>query len=366
MKYLSLFFILFFMFGCSNEKKRMFDTRVIKIDVEDEDTSNLPKLSLKSVIALEENSESLFGFIDVIEYIDNRIYLLDIYSSKSVMVYSEEGNFINKTKLGKGPEEMIKPFSLFVDKNNKNVLIYDQALHYIYLYDLDLNFLSRNKYDGVPFSNFAKINKDELLVRSHFYQDYVYSLYSLKPSVDSIRQYIPDMKYSGGQRLSRSISIGNRILLIAPYDYNVYQFLDGNIRSKYYFDFGKFEITKDDIKKNGIKGNWKLIRAGQRVFSLNGIAESDNFLLFQVYHKSEPIYYIHSFKKGKTYRLNDYFEKGILPKCAIRGVVEKDVFYAMVEPIDMMEFQESTNQKLVENEIEIQQNPYIITFSISE
>ena len=316
MKYLLLVAMLSILVSCSS--KEIKTNEVIKIDIENKHKSYLTKLSIKSVISLEKNDISLFGNIGTIEYVSNRIYLLDAFSSKSVMAFSDEGNFINKTKLGKGPNEIINPFAFFVDREKKNVLVYDQTLSDIYTYDLDLNFLSRKKYNGVPMLEFAKVNKNEFLVRSHYKRNYAYTLYS--SNFASIRkQYIEDINYSGAQGLSRSISVNNRTLLISSFDYNIYQLINGNLHSEYYFDFGKKSITAEDVKKKGLQGIWELISLGQRVSAPHEIAENDNFLLFHVFYKRNPIYYIHSTKKGKTYCLNDYFEKGVLPKCDVRG-----------------------------------------------
>lgn len=95
MKYLLLLPILPLIFSCSNEKKIAENTSIIKIDINNKHIPNLPKLSLKSIISLEQNNESLFGHISAIEYIDDRIYLLDVSSSKSVMSFSDKGDFTN-------------------------------------------------------------------------------------------------------------------------------------------------------------------------------------------------------------------------------------------------------------------------------
>lgn len=363
MKYLLMVFILSVFGSCL--PKEIKTKQVVKIDVEDSYNSNLPNLLIKSVISLEKNKRSLFGDIGTIEYAYNRFYLLDAFSSKSIITFSDKGDFINKTKLGKGPDEMINPFAFFVDKKKKSVLVYDQTLSAIFTYDLNLNFLNQNKYKGIPMLEFAKTNKNEFLIRSHYKRDYAHTLYL--SNFDSIKkQYIADMDYSGAQGLSRSISVDSRTLLISSFDYNIYQLIDGNLHSEYYFDFGKKNITPEDVKRKGLQGIWELISLGQRVSAPHEIAESDNFLLFHVFYKREPIYYIYSIKKQKIYCLNDYFEKGKLPKCDVRGVIKDDIFYAMVEPLDMIEFQESTNQKLFDADIQIQLNPFIITFDISE
>lgn len=363
MKYLSLAVILCILVGCS--PKEVNTNQIVKINIDDPHNTNLPQLSVKSVVSLEKNDVSLFGNIGTLEYASNKIYLLDAFSSKSVMVFSENGKFINKTKLGKGPSEMINPFAFFVDKDKKNVLVYDQTLNALFTYDLDLNFLSRKEYHGVPMLEFAKINKNEFLVRSHYKGDYVHTLYSL--NFDTIKkQYIKDLNYSGSQGLSRSISTGNRTLLISSFDYNIYQLKNNKLQSEYYFDFGKYKITAEDVKKKSLQEISELSALGQRVSAPHEIAENDSFILFHVFHKREPVYYIHSKNKNKTYCLNDYFENGILPKCEVRGAIGHNVFYALVEPIDMIEFQENKNHKLVDGEIELQQNPFFITFSISE
>lgn len=364
MKYISLVVILFILASCTKEKTNKTN-QLIKIDINDEINSILPKLSIKSVIPLEKNNQSLFGNIGTIEFVFNRIYMLDAFSSKSVLAFSENGTFINKTKLGKGPDEMINPFALFVDKAKKNVLVYDQTLNYIYVYDLDLNFLNKKEYKGVPILEFAKVNEDNWIVRSHYYKDYAHTLYNLNFN-SIVKQYIPDIDYSGAQGLSRSVSTNNRTLLISSFDYNIYQLINNNIHSEYYFDFGKHNIEIQDVKKHGLSGIWKLTSSGERVSAPHEIAENNDFLLFHVFYKGDPIYYIYSTKQEKTYRLNDYFEKGILPKCEIRGTLENNDFYAMVEPVDMFDFQENTTHKLFDGEISIQGNPFIITFSISD
>ena len=364
MKLSFLFLILLFLFSCLSEVPNK--NKVIKIDILAEPPLSLPKIKIQSIISLETNKESLFGNINLIENFSNRIYILDIYSSKSVMVFSNEGSFINKTKFGKGPQEIINPFSFFVDRNEDKTLVYDQATNNIVSYDLDLNFLSRKKYNGIPFLNFAQIDKNKLLVRTHYNYDYVYTLYTPN-NTPSKKQYIPDYQYSVTQGLFRAISINKRNLLISPFDYNVYQLTEDKLESAYYIDFGKYKLTKEDAeKKNAIKASWNLIHKGQRVSSLNGLSESNNYLLFYVIFKNEPIHYVYSFNKEKTHRLNDYFEKGVLPKCKILGSLDNDTFYAIIDPLDLIEFQEKNNTKLVEGEIEIQQNPFLITFNILE
>lgn len=367
MKFILPFLCFIFLFNCVEKEAQ--SNQVIKIDINEKmkDSLTLPKLEITELISLEKNDSSLFGGIINIEYANHKFYLLDVFSSKSLMVFSDEGRFINKTKLGRGPGEILNPFAFFVDKKNEQVLVYDQQLFSICKYDLNLNFLSKNKYEEmVPLIEFAKVNtNNDILMRSHNMSDHAFTLYS--DYFNSIKkQFVDDLKYSGVESLSRSISVNNRILLISSYDYNIYQLLEDKLQSEYYIDFQNYNISKEEIEKKGMKGMASLIASGQKVSSLTEIAESENFILFHVRYKREIFYYIISSKTGKTYRLNDYFKNELLPKCKIRGVVSGDSFFAMVEPLDMFEFQEKTGRKLVEEEIDLQQNPFIITFSLTE
>ena len=360
MKSCILIILLSILFGCA---KKSVDTKeVISINIRNEPDTNLPEVEIKSIVPLETNNSSLIGHIASIEHYSNNIYILDFLTNKSVMVFSNDGRFINKTELGKGPGEMLNPFAFFVDRKNENILVWDQALSSMYKFDLGLNHISHEKYN-ITIVDFAKQDNDKILVYNHYFGDYTYHLYSCK--TNSIeQQFIPDLKYSGVVSLLRSIYKGKRTLLISPYDYNIYQLKDNNVYSELFIDFGGYNISKDDIERSSISDIWKLISVGQKVSSPYEIAENDNFILFHVYYKNDPIFYIHSTAQKNTYRLNDYFINGSLPKCHIRGFVDDDTFYAIVEPKDLLIFQGETGTKLVDYEIDPQQNPFFMTFKI--
>lgn len=355
------FIVTLFLFSCSTDKIKT--TKIVKIDIEDKSVINLPKISIESITPLETNDSALFGNISSVEYFSNRLYILDIFSSKSLIEFSGAGAYLNRTNFGRGPNEMINPFAFCVDRDNELVLVWDQTLNTMFKYDLDLHYLSENK-ENRPIQNFSIINKNETLVQSNFYKDYVYKLYT--NNLDTILgQYIQDYPYSGIYMLLRPISVNNRVFLIAPLDYNVYQFTDNGLHSEYYFDFGKYKLKQNECENSSLTDIWELINSGQRVSSLYEIAESENFLLFHVYFNQKTTFYAYSFVSGKTIRLNDYFDNGILPACKIRGTIENDTFYALVEPVEMIKFQNRTRQKLTEVQDSLNQNPFLLTFSIS-
>lgn len=359
--FITLIVGVFILLACS--KREMESTKVIKIDIDSKNEINLPKISIESVCPLETNDSTFFGDIASIEYFSNRVYLLDMFSSKSLLEFTVDGTFVGRTIVGKGPAEMIDPYAFAVDRDDKSVLVWDQTLRTMFKYDLDLNYISSSRYNR-PIQNFSIINKNEVLVYASFYKDFIYSIYS--SNLDTIiSQHIKDFPYSGVYGLLRPISVNKRILMIAPLDYNVYQLSDHAVQSVYYFDFGKYKLKQEECENSSISNIWELINSGQRVSSLYEIAESENFILFKVYFNRKKIFYAYSSSTGKTLRLNDFFDNGILPVCDIRGTTDKDIFYALVEPLEMIKFQKSKGLKYFEGDLSLNQNPILLRFSIS-
>ncbi|MGV8096472.1 MAG: 6-bladed beta-propeller [Mangrovibacterium sp.] len=362
MKNYLILILIIVSFSCSRPKS--IKTNIISIDINDKSSQDLPELSINSIIPLETNESSLFGDIMTIEYFSDRIFILDAFNRRSLLAFTNEGHYLNRTKLGKGPEEMINPFAFCIDREKDNILVWDQTLSEMFIYDLDLNVLSRNRYN-VTIQQFAKVSDNNMLVFAHYKQDFLYKLYSNQ--FDKVKgEFVKDSKYEGVHLLSKPISTDSRTLMIAPLDYNIYQLTQSGVHSEYFIDFGKYNIKSRDIQENNFKSAWRQVYAGQKVSSLYGIAESDNFILFQIFFKDKRIYYVHSLKTNKTYRINDYFEKGMLPECQVRGIVKNDIFYATVEPTEMILFQERINQNFPFKKILPEDNYVIIAFSIKE
>jgi len=362
MKNKLVFLIIPLFFSCCARNDEI-SNHIVEIDINQNVNKNLPELEILDIVPLETNDSSIFGDISAIEYYSGKIYMLDIFNTKSVLVFNKEGDFINKTELGKGPEEIINPFAFCVDKKNKHILVWDQTLKEMFTFDLNLNFVSRKSVPQLVVLEFAKLANDAILVRSHFNQDSAFTLYS--PNLTSVRnQYIKDFKYDGVEGLSRSISSYERTFLISSFNYNIYELTESGVHCEFFFDFGTYQITEEDVKENGLQGTWKLINTGEKVSGPHEIDASKNYLLFHVFYKNKKIFYLKSLDKDLIYRLNDYFVSNELPNCEIRGVIDNDTFYGVVKPNDLIEFQNNTARILFEKDLNPQQNPLIISFSI--
>lgn len=369
MKHLRLLFILFVFFGCKQDIEEP-GNHIIDIDLDNLSDDSLPDLTITSVVPLETNEAALFGNPDIVEWEDGYIFILDRHKSRALYAFKEDGTFLGKTKQGKGPGEMINPFALYLDMEANQVFVWDQGAMSTLQYDFNLEYHGQEAFRN-PLTNFALLENDRTLVQSSYYKDFSYKIFG--PDKETVEhEFIPEFKYKGSVGLFRSISIKERMLLIAPFHYDIYELEGSELQSRYYVDFGKYKLTQEDVEQKGMSECFVLVSEGQRVSSLNDISEGDSFLSFRVYFKSEPLNFAYSFKDEKPILINHYFEKNLLPVCIVRGIKDHDVFYALVEPSALEDFQKATGKILMETDMNPEtaladeSNPYLITFTLGE
>ncbi len=353
--------LLMFTFSCIEKSGE--SSNAINIDIDASGHELTPGISIGSIQHLETSDSSVFGNISSAEFYSNRLYILDVYTSRALLVFSgDSGKFINKTKLGNGPSEVVKPNSFFVEKETNTVLVYDQVQNEFINYDLDLNFLQKERYEGVPILDFAKLEDDKILVRSHFNQDFSFSLY--KKDYSSKRTFVKDVKYEGAQGLFKAISLyEGGAYLISSFNYNIYKWDGQNVKSIYHIDLGMYGVDAHDVEKLGLAGFWSSIKSGEKVTPPMGIDGNQDYILFHVIYKSEPISYLYIIDSDMLIPLDHYVRKGLLPKSKIIGF-HGTTFYAIVEPQNLIDYQNKNNLEIVKNPIDPFQNPYFMTFDI--
>jgi len=316
-------------------------TLVIDINEDYYDSNLTPKID--RIIPLKTTEASQFGDLSSAEINEGRIYLLDRYRTKTIYAFDLNGNFINKTKPGKGPTEIIEPISFFIDQQKNQIVVYDQMLTALIAYDQDLNHLSRAKHTGLGVYDIDLINNGDYLIRNR--NEFAYVLYDSDFKIKD--KFIVDKEYKSGQDLLNTFtSHGSRALIIAPHDYYLYEFANNRCEKKFYLDFGDYNLNDDEISK----GIWPLVNAGKRVSGPMGIAETESFIWFYVVFNREIKNYLLNKGIGKLTHLNEYFAQKMLPETEIFGILGKDSFFGLVDPSDLIEFQDQTGKKLVSGE----------------
>ena len=78
-----------------------------------------------SRISLSNDQEALIGTINDIQLYRDKYYILDTYQINGVSIFSQTGDFLFRTKIGKGPGELIFPYSF--NLYNDTLMIADNS-----------------------------------------------------------------------------------------------------------------------------------------------------------------------------------------------------------------------------------------------
>jgi len=367
---------LLFLPECQTNERKSFQAKNIEIDLDRKDGPT-PIVLIDRIIPLEMTENSILSdtYSLNVKYYDDKFYVLDIYGSRCLYVFNNEGLLINRTKTGRGPGELINPFAFDIDRDKNIVQLWDQRLSSMINLDLDLNIVSSSKWDTIRIIDFRILNNDRLLVyhnalkgglleSNQLREYYQYTLYE-KNFSNSTRLNLTVFARNPPVTLPNPFSIGDEILLIAPRDLTVYKLADAKVEPAYNLDFGKYGFSKGELK--GLSDNEKeyMENNGERSRGMGIIQKTTSFLLSVVVFMNQPITILHSLETGINYNLNECFDKNLLPVCFTQFAIEETSFLALVEPGSLKSFVES-NSQYSDLDISEDDNPYIIIYTIKE
>jgi hypothetical protein len=365
--------ILFGIFSLSSCKTKMYEKyETISIDLKKSKTNNLT-VNFNAVIKLETSDSSLIGEVTKVILNRDRIYILDRKISKSLFAFNLNGEFIKKTKIGRGPGECSAPWDFWVDSVSQKVILWDQSTFKILKYDMNLNHIYSKHYKAISLMNAEYINGDTLLVFGHITSKeklgktsyFSYSIYT--DTLDkTISKILPTPKKLVSLSLDSPISKTDRIIFVAPFNNKVYGIIKNKEKVLYKLDFGKLSVTDEDIKK-GI--NYVFTNAGQgnKITSIDNLHENNQFLTFTFFYRNRINFIIHSKTDSKNYYSKNFFDEKKLPRCVIKGIKSNGTFIAFSEADEMKKFDFSnTNLKKLDIKTGELDNPSILLFSLYE
>jgi len=148
-----LFFYIF-LFACSCNYYNSNDKiESIFIHLKNESINASTFIKNASIIKLETNDDCLIHSISKINYLNQKIYILDI-DNNSLFIFYEDGS-LHKilSKVGGGPGEYIQIMDFFIEDNF--VYILDFSAQSILKYTDNLEFIAKYKYKSLG-SSFVK------------------------------------------------------------------------------------------------------------------------------------------------------------------------------------------------------------------
>jgi hypothetical protein len=249
--------------------------------------------------------EALFNEINKIIRYKNRIYLLDISQTYSVVIYDTLGNFVNLIeKQGQGPQEYVQLVDIFINPDDETLNLVSRDDRKILKHDLDGNIIEVEKMPRM-FKGLLKM-KDEYIgyVGNDRDEDKPYNIWTLsdkfklKEGFFEINSTWNSKTLGGGSVFSQ---YGDKTYYITPLDFNIYSIQNGVFSIAYNYDFGKWAWPEDHREFGKYE---ELLNNGGReryIHRLYRFQETQNYTISEVLYQGQSRLCIYNKQINKTY-----------------------------------------------------------------
>ena len=143
-KSILIYIIFLLLSSCNLKSDKQFNEQSSYVNINFEDIQNTHLTTGKIVkkvkfIPLETSKECAVSTISKLDFYNDTLFIL---SNDNLFIFTFEGKFIRRfANKGRGPEEYSVAFDFSIDKQNDQVIIYDNIQNKICIYDLDGNFI---------------------------------------------------------------------------------------------------------------------------------------------------------------------------------------------------------------------------------
>lgn len=364
-KYLIILFSLFslVLVNCNNKhkiKESMVENgpiTVIKPSIKPtyEQIDISPILDTVKFVKLELSEKSLIGNIDKLIVFEDCIYILDS-RTHSLFVYTMNGEYISKiSNAGNGPGEYSQIDFFDINFEKRQIVLTDLIGYWIYKYDLEGKFISREK---IPFwieGISPAFNQGYVVYANHRDNKHKlsqeYNVFYLDSSMKVAKAYFP---YNSSNLNNLGISFitpqtgsfytyDHDRFFFSPYKDHVYEITKNGLKPKYRFDFG--ERTFDE-KYLGHKSELKSYMEKGDFFQLANVYENNDLVIFSFHPASNPVGYFGYYSKqnNKTICSPGYTVKGNYFHSNNIATYDSWII-AVIQPADLLSWSEDVVQK---------------------
>lgn len=368
------------LYGCTNtNQKDNFGNGVITVDFKDPQNIKSSDIITKhTYIKLETSDSSLFGSVNQIEILNDRIYILDKNKTNSIFIFSIQGEFIKRLGAnGNGPGEFIAPQSFKIDPKGY-IYVLDRVLNRLLKYQLsDLSFIEEIILPFPSPLSFSIINSDDLFI--YYYPIRKNSDLDKKQLViaDKTGRIIKTL-YEGSS--SGKILHGNPTNIytykketrVYPYFTNkIYKIENDSMTNCYNLFWGKYTMPDERLfDKHENSGDiMNEISTGEKDWiRLLYVYETDDILLVKYYIKKD--FYL-SYWNKHTKKIVNTKAKSIIDDLGLGGTfplpigIHKEQMIGIINPfeVDIKQVKDKDLLSLLENMTE-ESNPLIIIYSL--
>ena len=278
-----------------------------------------------------------------------------------LFIFSETGKFIRQIgRQGRGPGEYSSVHDFTLDRENKKIYFID-SMGKLFIYDYSGKCLKTEKNVSEP-SGITYYNKHLFMVQAW---PTFFLINGFAVTIKDLEQQKPDLKlinrkYIKFDKLIQDVVFDSNFwfsgnnqncvtLIEAKFDTLYHISVDGKIEAKYLFDLKNktpqnlyfLQEYNDAIKKYS---NYSLI------------IETENFIILRILHKSQFYLYLFNKNTGKLLKQNTNMLKqniyndydGGLPFTP-RGLVDKNVIFAIQSPSKIKEKLENPDKLMIKN-----------------
>jgi hypothetical protein len=357
-------FVFFILVGCNQSH----EVPELNLDLDNFESKDVG-VEIEKIIQLEKTEESIIGDIFKLIFYKDRYYVLDAFYSKSLLVFDSNGYYINKTKHGRGPGEVVGPWTFSIDSARECIMLWDQATRRMSEFDLNLEFISSYTSEVVINQGFERFSDGTVLVYSQDLDlsnedDSEVHYYYLKDSLlfKTIKKFLPgDIKLTSYSLRSPISRHGSLTLFIKPFDFNIYLYETMGIQPYLKINFGTYALTEEMIGKNNYSYN-ELIKNNSKIVAMDYLNLTNRYLCFSYFQNGARQFIIQDIEDSETYYSQNFFEYGLIPYCKILCAIE-DTFIGIVEPDDVKNFKNWPSTEYFSfPDPRIGDNPYVMHF----
>jgi len=338
-----VFLSLLFGISCSRNEtaRKLINCTSLEIDPHKAQNTNISEFASSiSYIKLETNVNCLVSSISDFTVYDDRFYFID-YHQELVYCFNNEGKFVFKIdKKGKGPGEFINISSFAIDKENRQLLIYDRSKMEVLYYNLEGTY---QKSDRVKFqrAEMGIIDSKSYYFYNYDMPDPSFVLQRIeRNSTRLISEHIRQCRNT--DYLRHTVFNHDNSRLTFNYGFNDTIFSinsDGSIDPLFNIIFkGKsklFEKLKNVDRED--TESQKALRMNQEWSNIQYHRTSQNYLLAIYDSNSRISLILHSKKSGRVLNMSsvlndiDGVPLGFYPK-----YITDSVFYYIVNPLEIL------------------------------
>jgi hypothetical protein len=301
-------FLAFLSVQCNTEQKTTDgETAIIKLDFKAEKT-NVHEIGLiNNIKLLKLECDEVIGEIRKVVRHNDRLYLMDNQTS-SVFIFDTTGVYISHiAKRGQGPEEYLQLKDIYVDPADATLNLVSRADRKILKYDSDGQHLLKVNRTPKSFSYISIINDGYLGYMDNDIEDPVkpYNIWSVSTD-GKVKDHFIEIDKSWNSRSFSSINFLSKYkeftYYIAPMDYHIYAFRNGELSVPYEFDLGDLawpEDKKDSREYDRIKDS-DYLQFQRLIRSFNDFQETNNHLITRFATEGQGLLGVYNKQSKKT------------------------------------------------------------------